>query len=48
MKTIEDLKKELETIRPDYEKEVENTTGDETTYAQGQLAMLDLVLDMLK
>lgn len=48
MKTIEDLKKELESIRPAYEKDSVNATGDEAIYAEGQLAMLDLVLDMLK
>lgn len=48
MMTIEDLKNKLESQRPSYVEETESVSGDELMYAQGQLAMLDLVLDMLE
>lgn len=46
--TIETLKANLEAIRPDYVNETESVSGDELMYAQGQLAMLDQILDMLE
>lgn len=45
--TIETLKEKLNAIHPQYLEEAENTQGDEEMYAQGQLAMLEMVLDML-
>lgn len=46
--TIETLKATLEKMRPDYVNETESVSGDELMYAQGQLAMLDQILDMLE
>lgn len=46
--TIEKLKADLEAMRPDYVNETESVAGDELMYAQGQLAMLDQILDMLE
>lgn len=46
--TIEKLKANLEVMRPDYVKETESVAGDELMYAQGQLAMLDQILDILE
>lgn len=46
--TIETLKAKLEKMRPDYVNETESVAGDELMYAQGQLAMLDQILDMLE
>ena len=45
--TIETLKEKLNAMYSQYQEEAENTDGDEEMYAQGQLAMLDMVLDML-
>lgn len=46
--TIEILKEKLSTMYPQYQEEAENTDGDEEMYAQGQLAMLEMILDMME
>lgn len=46
--TIEILKEKLNAMYPQYQEEADNTDGDEEMYAQGQLAMLDMILDMLE
>lgn len=46
--TIETLKEKLNALYPQYQEEAENTEGDEEMYAQGQLAMLEMILDMVE
>lgn len=46
--TIEMLKEKLNAMYPQYQEEADNTEGDEEMYAQGQLAMLDMILDVLE
>lgn len=46
--TIETLKEKLNAMYPQYQKEAESTDGDEEMYAQGQLTMLEMILDMIE
>lgn len=45
---IEKIKSYLEDLRPDIAADTENAKGDEAIYAEGQLSIIDQILEMIE